>query len=174
MTEHVALLRGINVGGHRKLPMADLREVCGQLGWEDVRTYIQSGNVWFAATQPDAGALSDAIKERWGFDVPVVLRPLASLEGVLASSPFRAAAEEDPKRVHVAFMSEAPDAAAVAALDPNRSPGDQLVCIGTELHLFFGGPSHKSKLTVDWLEKRLGVRITARNWRSVSRLASGR
>ena len=173
MTLHVALLRGINVGGHRRLPMAELRELCADLGWTHVKTYIASGNVWFDAEEPSADALTSAISARYGYDVPVVLRTLEQLAATLTASPYRQQAAADPKSVHIVFLSAEPDSAKVAALDPARSPGDVFEVVGAEVHVCFGAGSHGSKINIDWLEKQLDVRASGRNWRTVERLASG-
>lgn len=173
MTKHVALLRGINVGGHRRLPMAELRELCTSLGWTSVKTYIASGNVWFDASNPSADALHSAISAAYGYDVPVILRTLDELDRALAACPFASQASADPKSVHIVFLSETPDASRVAGLDPDRSPGDRFEVIGREVHVYFQAGSHKSKISLDWLEKQLGVRASGRNWRTVERLARG-
>lgn len=173
MRPRVALLRGINVGGARKLPMADLRALCEGLGWREVRTFIQSGNVLFRAEGDDpalAAALEGAIARRFGYpDVPVVLRDREGLAAALASVPFDRAAT-DPKLLHVVFLDREPDPAAVAALDPDRSPGDAYVVFGRDVHVRYGAGAGRSKLTLDWLEARLGARGTARNLRTVEAL----
>lgn len=173
MSQNVALLRGINVGGHRRLPMAELRELCASLGWTQVKTYIASGNVWFEANQPRADALASAIADKYGYDVPVILRTLGQLAAALAASPYSEQAAADPKSVHVVFLSAVPDADKVAALDPDRSPGDRFEVVGAEVHVHFAGASHSSKISLDWLERGLGVRASGRNWRTVERLADG-
>jgi uncharacterized protein (DUF1697 family) len=166
---HVALLRGINVGGHRKLPMAKLRELCRALGWKDVRTYIQSGNVLFCANRPDPEALAGVIRDRFGFDVPVILRSVAELIAARGASPWSREAATS-KNVHVMFLSRRPAARAVARLDPDRSPPDRFAVVGSEVHLNCPNGSARTKLTVDWFEESLGVRATVRNWRTLERL----
>jgi len=166
---HVALLRGINVGGHRKLPMAELRELCRELGWKDVRTYIQSGNVVFRANRPDPDALAGYIRDRFGYDVPVILRSAGELIAARGASPWSSEAATS-KNVAVMFLSRKPVARAVARLDPDRSPPDRFAVVGSEVHLNCPNGSADSKLTVDWFERSLGVRATVRNWRTLERL----
>ncbi len=171
----IALLRGINVGGARKLPMADLRAFCGDLGFLDVRTFIASGNLLWSGTQPGSPAARDAvaalhegIRDRWGYEVPVVTRQAAELVAVRDGNPFPDAPQE--KWLHVAFLDRAPEQAAVDALDPNRGPGDRFAVRGRHIYLCYGNGSGNSKLTGDWFERQLGVTATARNWRTLKAL----
>jgi len=170
VTSYVALLRGINVGGSNKVPMAELRALFEALGYPDAQTYIQSGNVVFSARAGESALVADieaAIEETFSLQVPVVVRSRAQLAAVVASSPFDRAA---PTAVHVAFLSGRPRTASVAALDPDRSPPDTFAVVGREVYLHYPNGSGRSKLTVDYLERVLGVRATARNWNTVTKL----
>lgn len=169
MSTHIALLRGINVGGHRRLPMAELRALCAGIGWADVRTYIQSGNVVFSADHPVPADLAAAIHDAYGYDVPVVLRTAAELTAALEASPFREAHEAD-RFGAIMFLSAVPDPAAVAAFPPPPSDHDRFEVKGAEVHLHYGRGAGKSRLTGDHFERRLGVRATARNLRTVLKL----
>lgn len=167
----LALLRGINVGGRNKLPMADLRGLAVDLGFSKPRTYIQSGNLWFGTHLPAPAAgerLSQGILARFGLQVPVVLRTRDQLATARAASPFGHA--PDPKFVHIGFFSPAPDPAKVAALDPQRSPPTEFVVIGAEAHVHYVGGSARSKVTMPWFDRQLGVVSTARNLRTVDKL----
>lgn len=170
MTVYVALLRGLNVGGHNKLKMDALRAIAERCGYGNVQTYIQSGNVVFSATAQESAlvaAIEAAIEETFALRVPVVVRSRAQLAAVAATSPFDGAA---PTAVHVAFLSGRPRAASVAALDPDRSPPDTFAVAGREVYLHYPNGSGRSKLTVDYLERVLGTRATARNWNTVTKL----
>jgi len=170
MTSYVALLRGINVGGSNKVPMADLRAMFAALGFDDAQTYIQSGNVVFSADAKEAALVAQleaAIMKRFSLQIPVVVRSKAQLAAVLAADPFPDAA---PNMAHVAFLSGKPSAKAVAALDPNRSPPDEFLVAGREVYLHYPDGSGRSKLTADYLERTLGVRATARNRNTVTKL----
>ncbi|MCB1004711.1 MAG: DUF1697 domain-containing protein [Acidimicrobiales bacterium] len=172
MSAHLALLRAVNLGSHGKVPMADLRAWLTDLGYGDVATHLQSGNAVFTAEGLDedavAAAVGDAIEAGCGVRTPVLVRGLADLEAVVAETPFGSElAAGDPKFVHVAFLSAAPDAERVAALDPARSPGDRAVVVGRHVHLHYPNGSGRSKLTNDYLERTLGVTSTARNWNTV-------
>ncbi len=163
MTRHAALLRAVNVG-KRKVPMAELREVAEGLGLARVRTYIQSGNLLFDAEPgPDlALRLAAAIEARFGFAVPVVLRTAAELRVTIDRVPFA-----DLEHVHVAFLDRAPSAAEVASLEPDRSPGDAWEVVGADLYLHLPNGVGRSKITNEWLDRRLRATSTSRNWRTV-------
>lgn len=156
----VALLRGINVGGKNLLPMKALAAVFESAGARDVETYIQSGNVVF--TGGDAGAkVSKAIAKRFGVDVPVVIRTAAEMAAIVKAAPF------DPGTMHVGFLADKPAAAAVKALDPERSPGDTFVVRGREVYLNLPNGVAKTKLTNAWFDAKLATVCTIRNWRTV-------
>ena len=170
---YVALLRGINLGARNKVAMPALRSVLEALGHEDVVTYIQSGNVVFTAPSgSDAGlgaGLEAAIKEEFGFPVPVVVRTSKELGKVLDSNPFLAAGA-DPSTLHVVFLGSAPAKAAVARLDPDRSPPDEFAAVGAEVFLHCPNGFGRSKLGLDYFERILGGPATIRNWRTVTKL----
>ncbi|MBX7098718.1 MAG: DUF1697 domain-containing protein [Myxococcaceae bacterium] len=162
----VALLRGINVGGNNIIPMKQLVELCQKkLGWEDVQTYIQSGNVVFTSDEArPAEVLRAAIAKRFKLDIPVVTRTAKALDTVVKGNPFPGA---DPKLLHVGFLSTTPTATQVARLDPERSPGDEFRVVGSHLYVNYAGGVAKTKLTPQYLDSRLETMCTARNWRTV-------
>jgi uncharacterized protein (DUF1697 family) len=170
---YVALLRGINVGGKNKVPMAGLRAALESLGFEEVVTYVQSGNVVFDAPSAKAAEVGARIEKRiakdFGLDITVVLRTPAELRKVAAGNPFLKGGAETSK-LHVVFLDRKPAAKAVSQLDPDRSPPDELSVRGREIYLHLPGGSARTKLTIDYFEKRLGVRATHRNWNTVTKL----
>ena len=170
---HIALLRAINVGGTKKLLMAELRAMFEAAGCADVRTYIQSGNVVFRGEPVLAARIPELIEaeiaETKGFQVPVVTRTAAELDAVVGSNPFLEAGA-DPAKLHVGFLAEAPSAARIAELDPDRSPSDAFEVRGREVYLHFPNGTARSKLTVDYFDRTLGTTITIRNWRTVRKL----
>jgi len=170
---YVALLRGVNVGGKNRLPMKELAGLCEQAGLLRVRTYIQSGNVIFEATEAMArkasAALCAAIEARFGFRSPVIVRSADELAEVIGGNPFLQAGAAEGE-LHVAFLQDAPDAAQVASLDPNRSPGDEFRVIGREVYLRCPKGVGQTKLTNAWLDSRLKTISTGRNWRTVRTL----
>jgi uncharacterized protein (DUF1697 family) len=164
----VALLRGINVGGRAKVPMAGLRAVLEEVGLEDVTTYIQSGNVVFRSRVSVAslpGRIEDAIADSFGVRPAVLLRTPAELEAVVDESPF-----SDTAKVHVVFLERKPTAASARRLDPGRSPSDAFELVGRELYLHLPNGAGRTKLGIDYVERVLGVRATQRNWNTVLKL----
>lgn len=170
---HVALLRGINVGGKNKLPMKDLMALVTELGATEVKTYIQSGNVVFSASATLARGMStvlaDAIEAQLGLTVPVVVRTAAQMQAVVEGNPFLAAGL-DPKTLHVGFLASKPSKAKVAALDPERSPPDAFEVRGQEIFLHFPNGVARTKLTNAYLDRTLGTTSTVRNWKTVNKL----
>ncbi|MCX5744324.1 MAG: DUF1697 domain-containing protein [Proteobacteria bacterium] len=169
MTRYVAWLRGVNVGGHHRMMMADLRDVFVELGYLDVTTYLQSGNVVFGAPRPPAEAtlaarIEAAVATRFGFATDVVLRTAAELADVVARNPFLSAdlAEADHAKLHVLFAAGAPTPAALARL-PVSGPIDRYVLDGREAFVHYGNGAGKAKLKLE-----LGLPVTARNWRTVT------
>lgn len=176
----VALLRGVNVGGKNRLPMKALAAFFEEAGAAEVRTYIQSGNVLFTSAPEKAARIGTAvtarIRERLGFDAPILLRSGAELASVAKGNPFLRAGV-DPATLHVLFLPERPAAAAVAALDRDRSPPDAFEVRGAEIYLCLPDGMGRTKLGVDYFDRALSTRCTARNWRTVTtllQLAGGR
>lgn len=171
MARHVALLRGINVGGKNKLPMAALVDLFEAAGCRNVATYIQSGNVVFDATAPVARRVSEvitqALMETHGLRVPVVTRTAAELSAVAANNPF---APHDVSNVHVMFLQDTPDRKAVAGLDPGRSPGDIFIVQGREIYMHLPNGVGRSKLTNDYFDRQLRTVSTGRNWNTLLKL----
>jgi len=167
---HVALLRGVNVGGKRRLPMQDLAEMFRDAGCADVRTYIQSGNVVFAASATLArrvpAAVGAAIKRRFGFDPPIVMRTSAEFADVVRRNPFLKAGA-DPATLHVAFLRDRPSKAQIGALGPDMSPPDEFQVNEREIYLRCPNGVGRSKLTAAYFDTRLKTVSTARNWRTV-------
>ena len=167
MTAMAALLRGINVGGHGKLPMADLRAMAEGCGFSDVATYIQSGNLVFASgKKPPAAAraLVEAIAEQSHVTTTVMIRTAAELAAVVADSPFLARGE-DPDHLHVVFLGPK-DTPPLSDDLPAFAP-DEAIVVGSEIHLFTPNGLGRSKLAAKLGSTRVG---TARNWRTVTKL----
>ncbi len=156
--------------------MAELRAELEARGFADVTTTLASGNVCFRSALPEsvvAERIGDTIEEAFGVRIGIVVRSAAELAAVAGRNPFLAAgADVDPATLHVAFLSEQPSATAVATLDLNRSPPASFAVAGREVYLSYPDGAGRSRLTLDYLERRLGVTGTARNWRTVTRLAA--
>jgi uncharacterized protein (DUF1697 family) len=167
MLTYVGLLRGVNVGGKNKMPMADLRNLVASIGYSEVSTYIQSGNVIFSSEEPVVPAtLELAIAERFGFATTVILRTGRELEAAIEANPF---ADLDLSKVHVGFMHLQPTPAAVATLEVDRFLPEQFAVTATEMYLYLPSGMARTKVP-DYLIRRLGVATTLRNWNSVTTL----
>jgi uncharacterized protein (DUF1697 family) len=170
---HVALLRGINVGGKNKLPMKDLVGMFAEAGCTEVRNYIQSGNVIFNASAGLAGRLpaviTAQIAKRFGYKIPVVLRTAEQLGKVMRNNPFlRAGVVEGD--LHVLFLADVPAARGVSDLDPDRSPPDTFQVRGQEVYLRLLNGAARTKLTNQYFDSKLATISTGRNWRTVTQL----
>ena len=168
----VALLRAVNVGG-RKLPMSDLRALCNELGWQDVATYIQSGNVVFTAAgkaEKIEAELEQAIAKRFGLDVPVVVRTSAQWAKLAASNPFVQAAKEAPNRLQLLVSKRPPDRDAASRLMERAQAGEAVKAVPGGLWFYFPEGIARSKLTPSLIDKACGSPSTARNYRTVLKL----
>lgn len=175
MTAWVALLRGVNVGGGNRLPMADFRRSVESLGYDDVVTYIQSGNVVFRSDEPEAtvvAGIRSALTEHHGLSIPVVVRAGRELADVAGRHPFAADGIE-PKLLQVAFLDRRPASKVLrtAGPDPDRWMPDRWVLDGRELFLAYPQGSARSKMTLEQFERPWGVTATARNLNTVAKLA---
>jgi uncharacterized protein (DUF1697 family) len=172
MSSFAALLRGINVGGKNKIPMAELKRVLSSLGLEEIATYVQSGNVIFRSpgkADEIAKDMERRISKDFGVNVDVLLRTPAQLRKIADSNPFLGD-EPDLSKLHVVFLDGSPAAKAKTQLDPERSPPDRFDLRGREIYLHLPNGSARSKFTIDYFERRLGVRATARNWKTLTKL----
>ena len=170
---YVALLRGINVGGKNLLPMRDLVALFHDAGCADAKAYIQSGNVVFRAPHEVAArlpaALRKAVAGRFGFQVPVIVRTAEELQRVARGNPFLEGGA-GLETLHVAFLADLPSAEKVGALDPKRSPPDELVVHGREIYLHCPNGLGRTKLTNQYFDSKLATTSTVRNWRTVLKL----
>jgi uncharacterized protein (DUF1697 family) len=171
----IALLRAVNVGG-RKVVMSELREVLASLGLEEPRTLLASGNAAFRSADPAAdseAALENAIQARLGLHSDVMVRTPAECAAAMAAGPFAAEAKADPALTYVMFLKSAPAASAIKALEAAVEPLPERAAVkGREAFLHYPDGAGRSKLTNVFVEKKLGVRGTARNWNTVGKLAA--
>lgn len=170
MRNRVALLRGINVGGHRRVPMTDLRALCPALGFESFATYIQSGNLVFASSlAPEAAArsLEQAIERRFGFPVDVVVRTGAQWRSYAVRCPFAEAADRDPGRVLLVLTRKPPRPEAIGELRTRAAAGEQVEMQDGVVWIHYAGGVGRSRLDPARLERALGSPATARNWKTV-------
>jgi len=167
---YVALLRGINVGGKAKVPMAALRDVCESAGCEDVVTYIQSGNVVLKSklsAEKLRTALETAIAAEFGFTPAVMIRTAKEMAAVVDRNPYSGA---DEKTIHVGFLHAAPDAATKKCLAAIDCAPEEVTAVGRDLYLHLPNGMGRAALPVQ-LERCLRPKpVTVRNWRTVTKL----
>lgn len=172
MNTFIALLRGVNVGG-KKIKMADLQGQLQDLGLENVRTYIQSGNIVFN-TEEDAetagSRISAMIGEAYGFEVPVIVRTVADLRAVVAGSPFAKDPAKDNKRFYITFLAEAPSPERLADLAAYSFPEEEYFVEGKTIYFYSPNSYGRAKMNNNFFEQKLKVAGTTRNWRRTLKL----
>lgn len=170
MTRYAGLLRGVNVGGHHTVPMAELRSAMTGLGWTDVRTYLQSGNAVFTTEEPHPGqALERLLADRFGVETRCLVRTHAELRAVAAACPFPVA-ELDAAKLLVLFLEEEPAPDHFAGLDTGAYAPDEFRHIGRAVYCHFPNGMGRSKLGPALEGVRPRLTMTGRNWRTVQRL----
>jgi len=166
---YIALLRGINVGG-KVLKMADLKDAVAKLGFEDIKTYLQSGNMVFKTAKAGddvlAERISDAIRAHKSMDVTVMVRDAAAWGKIVAGNPYAEAAHEFPKTVHTFILDQTPEAARVDALKAKEVGREEWRIVDGTLYLHTPDGFGKSVLG-NIIERTLKVPMTARNWNTV-------
>lgn len=172
---HVALLRGVNVGGRARLPMERLREVFVEAGCTKVMTYIQSGNVVFLPPAGVADAALGSLLEQhivatFDVSVAVVIRTAGEWTDVVQRNPF-VGGGADPVTLHVMLLADQAASDRIARLDPDRFPPDEFVVDGRQVYLRYPNGSGRSRLTIDYFEHHLETVATSRNWNTVMKLA---
>ena len=175
MGTYVVLFRSVNVGGRNRVAMPDLRDVVASLGFGDVVTYVQSGNVVCTGRgKPSSVAetIARGVEENLGLAVPVLVRSGRRWAGVLGGNPL-ASLDDDPKKLHVTFLDRVADPERVARLagEVERFAPDRLQVVGADVFLHCPGGYGQTALTNAFLERKLGVTATTRNWRTVLALA---
>jgi uncharacterized protein (DUF1697 family) len=172
---YVALLRSVNVAGHGRIAMDELRASFGALGYSDVTTYIQTGNVLFSTGSKSEAGIAAAIEQRLAEDFgdapAVIIRSIPDLMRVGSASPY-AKAGADPARHHVTFLATRPSKAALDAFALPPSGRDELVVAGKEVYVHTPDGYADTKYTGTFLERRLGVVSTTRNWNTVTKLCA--
>ena len=173
MPRYVALLRSVNVAGHGRIAMHRLRASFEALGYTGVTTYIQTGNVLFSTGSKSQAGVMSAIEERlaedFGDSPAVIVRTVPELLRIGTASPY-AKAGADPSRHHVTFLATAPAPAALGALALPPSGRDELFVDGREVYVHTPDGYAATKFTGTFLERRLGVVSTTRNWNTVTKL----
>lgn len=172
MTTYIALLRGINVGGHNKLPMKELRELMADLGFSDVQTYIQTGNIAFQSDMSDPKAIASQIrseiKKQFGFEPDVLVLTQDQLRAAIKANPFPQA-ESEPKTLHLFFLLEKPADPDLDSLEGIKAENERFKLTESVFYLHAPDGIGRSKLAEN-IGKFIRVSMTARNWRSVQKI----
>ena len=174
MHTYISILRGINVSGQKLIRMEALREMYEKLGFKNVRSYVQSGNVLFDHKSTDKGKLaasiSSAIKKTFGFDVPVIVLTAPDLKKIIAGNPFAGDKGKDPAFLHITFLAEAPKAYDRSAMDSKKQAGEEIHYADRAIYLYCPRGYGNSKLSNNLVESRLKVTATTRNWKTSNEL----
>lgn len=174
MKTAIFLLRGVNVGGHRKVPMAELRALCGEIGFANMRTYLASGNVVADVRGGDAPsaakALETAIEAHFGFPVDVIARSADAWAAYLADNPFPEKSAAQPNRVMLLLANRMPAAGAVEALRERAGTGELVQGVRDGIWIYYAEGAADTKITPAGIDKAVGAPTTSRNWRTVQAL----
>ena len=175
MTTYIALLRGINVGGNKKIAMADLRAFATKLGLVDAQTLLQSGNLVFCSGIQAGAALEQLLeaeaRKRLGLDTEFHVRTVAEWEDAIARNPFAGAAKDDPSHLLVLFLKNEPAAKAVSALQAAIAGPEVVRASGRQAYFIYPDGMGRSKLTPAVIDRHIG-RGTARNWNTMLKVAA--
>jgi uncharacterized protein (DUF1697 family) len=167
MTRYAAMLRGINLGARNRVAMPALRELFEDMGFSDVETYVQSGNVVFTATsKPQAAAIATRIAKDLDATSPVLIRSASELAKIVKGNPFTG----DAGAFHVTLLEDKPKAADVKAIDAERYAPDEFKVAGKDVYLRCPKGYGVSKLSNAFFEKKLATVATTRNWKTISSL----
>lgn len=174
MKTYIALLRGINVSGQKIIKMEMLRKVLAELDFQNISTYIQSGNIIFESAVDDPNLLeqqiAQKIEEHFGFVVPVRITTLDELKTIAAENPFASENLADPTQPYVTFLSDEPAAGNLEQLKLVDFQGDRFVSRSRVLYLWYARSAADTKLSNAVIEKKLQLKATSRNWKTVLKL----
>ena len=173
MQTFISLIRGINVGGHKKIKMAELREHYADLGFQNIRSYIQTGNLLFETKKTDKAEIIKMIEEKivavYGFEAKVILRTLEEYDQALANNPFLEK-QEDLKKLIVMFAGDPIPEDWREKLPTYPNSTDEIAVIGSEVYLHCPDGYRDTKYGNSVIEKKLKIHATARNWRSAMKI----
>lgn len=174
MIIYISILRGINVSGHRMIKMQALKELFTDLGFQNIQTYVQSGNIVFQHKKTDQQKLekkiAKAITEKFTFDVPVIVMELSELQQIIAGNPFVKDETKNLSHLHVTFLAGKPDAESFNKIKEGSFQPDEFHLVNKVIYLYCPNSYSKSKLTNGFFEKKLNVTATTRNWKTTNEL----
>lgn len=171
MITYIAMLRGINVGGHKKIKMDLLLNLYESLGFTNIKTYIQSGNVIFDSPNLNIQELTEKIEEKikssFSFEISVFIRTKNELQKIIENNPFQ---KEDLSKLFVAFLSDNPIDPPLSEINKVKDDLEKYIILGKEIYLYYPNGVSNTKLSNNFLEKKLKVSATTRNWNTVNAL----
>jgi uncharacterized protein (DUF1697 family) len=173
MTTYIAMLRGINVGGHKIIKMERLRALFENLGFAHVKTYVQSGNVVFETDESPAGLaakIEGRILDEFGFEVPVMTKSSQELKDIAKRNPFVKDPAIDQAKLHVTFLSDDPPPNALELLHPLVAGVEQVRLVKRAVYLYCPNGYGNTRLTNTTIERKLSCRATTRNWATTNKL----
>jgi len=174
MTTYISILRGINVSGHRMIKMDKLKQMFADLGLQNIQTYIQSGNVVFQVEKSDQKELekkiTKAISEKFGFDVPVIVKDFSELKQIISGNPFLNDKTKNKAQFHVTFLSCLPNRESFGKIEAAQYHPDEFFLVDKAIYLYCPNGYGKSKLTNGFFENKLQVTATTRNWKTTNEL----
>lgn len=172
MNKYIALLRGINVSGQKKILMADLRELLSD--FKNIKTYIQSGNILFESNNKNVKELAQQIKgeiyKKYNFQVPVIVKTIDELEQAFINNPFLKDDSIDIKQLYVTFLSETPTEENIEIMNQIDYSPDIFIIQNSLIYSRYPNGAGRSKMTINVFEKKLNVNATSRNWNTVTKL----
>ena len=171
MTTYISMLRGINVSGQKKIKMEELKEFYRSLGFKNIQTYIQSGNVIFESSDKNVSKIINKIerkiKKSFGFDVLVLIRTKNDLKKLIDNNPF---AKKDNSKLLVTLLSDTPLQSPIDEITKIKDDSEEFFIFGKEIYLFCPNGYGKSKLSNNFFERKLKLSATTRNWKTVNKL----
>lgn len=174
LLSYICLIRGINVGGHKVVKMDALRKSFEKMGFEDLRTYVQSGNVVFKAPKQSSVTMETGIRKRilkdFGYEVGVIVRSAEQIAEVIRANPFSKDSNNDISKFYVTFLSQVPQPTGIDILKKIPGENDRYHCCGQEVYLYCPGGYGETKFSNNALEKALSCSATTRNWNTVNKL----
>jgi uncharacterized protein (DUF1697 family) len=174
MSTFISLFRGINVGGNHRVKMNDLKTIYEALGLTDVQTYIQSGNVVFKSPELDITHvqqhLIESVAQTFGFRVEIIMRTVAEFQEIIAKNPFQGRHEKAAHWIAVMFLSAPPEQAAQEKLLKTYVGPEEIFFLGKEVYIYYTDGMGRSKLSNNFIEKKLKVDGTTRNWNTILQL----
>lgn len=175
MAKKIAILRGINVGGKRKILMQDLKMLFYDLGFKNIETYIQSGNVFFDLDENQSDLeiskkIEQAIFRKYKFEVPVIVRSTKDLEMVVENNPFYQENETEINQLHLTFLKESPVRENSEKAESYNYEPDRFVVHGKHVFVYCEGKYHQTKINNNFFENKLKTTATTRNWKTVLKL----